>query len=776
MSKKKASRKAKQSARQNRRSDKFPEVPWVDRRAMEGVMRQLAPATTSTSSPVDAAQQTMYEAFDEPNTHRRMALARKALEVSPDCADAYVLLAEHTRSLPEKLELYEHGVAAGERALGEEDFREYEGHFWGFLETRPYMRAREGLADCLWESGRREEAAEHFREMLRLNPNDNQGVRYRLASMLLDLERYEELSQLLEKYEEDGSPEWAYTRASLAFRQEGDSRRSRQLLLDAEETNAHVPLYLTGEKPMPRRAPDYITMGGEDEAASYAAQFLPAWKDMPGAIAWLRKTLRISVAAGPDRKRDAWSKIRLALTRLPQHEDEVWEVDLRDIASPTDKTREAIAQWALVIASTSGEQMPIFEFFADHPKDSEIWSLLLDALRQPQDGEPHRPAEIRLARKTWFRSWKSKLQQIGVECSLNDSLEQVDRVLAEEAPHLEKAQRMASGISPAEYDWSKIATLPQHADEIWQAEMRKLPTWLQVGGETTRPWAFLVADTTSDAILATGISAYVPHDDWLLQGVWQAICRPAVGEPHLPGLIEVTSDDQRQLLAAHLESAGSECVTNKNLDHTRRLIRDLADHLDKDQRRGALIHSPGVTPTQLGSFFAAAADFYRRRPWRQIPGDTVIRVACEKFDSGPWYAVVMGQSGMQLGLALYEDLTALRNILSGEFSDEETARMSSAFSITYGEAFEVAPEDLDAAEEHGWPIAGPEAYPCVLRVNPGLAVRTPLKWELELLEACLRAIPDFLTKRMAIAEFPVSLATGTLALQLARLDDNNLTP
>jgi hypothetical protein len=212
-----------------------------------------------------------------------------------------------------------------------------------------------------------------------------------------------------------------------------------------------------------------------------------------------------------------------------------------------------------------------------------------------------------------------------------------------------------------------------------------------------------------------------------------------------------------------------ECVTNKNLDHTRRLIRDLADHLERDERRAALSESPGVTPAQLGSFFAAAADFYRRRPWRQIPGDTVIRVACEKFDSGPWYAVVMGQSGMQLGLALYEDLDVLRAILSGEFSDEQTARMSSAFSITYGEAFEVAPEDLDAAEEHGWSVAGPEAYPCVLRVNPGLAVRTPLKWELELLEACLRAIPEFLSQQPASRQFSMSMPSGTLSLQLERL-------
>ena len=133
------------------------------------------------------------------------------------------MLAEYAETLPDALELYEQGVAAGERALGPEEFEEYEGHFWGFLETRPYMRARAGLADSLWAAGRHREAAEHCREMLRLNPNDNQGIRYRLASMLLDLERHDELNELLKSYEEDGAAEWAYTRALLAFRREGDS-------------------------------------------------------------------------------------------------------------------------------------------------------------------------------------------------------------------------------------------------------------------------------------------------------------------------------------------------------------------------------------------------------------------------------------------------------------------------------------------------------------------------------------------------------------------------
>ena len=131
----------------------------------------------------------MYRAFEESNEKRRVRLAEQALEICPDCADAYVLLAENATSRKEALRLYQQGVAAGERALGTKAFQQDVGRFWGILETRPYMRRRLGLAHVLWSAGHRDEAVQHLQEMLRLNPGDNQGVRYTLAGFLLFLDR-----------------------------------------------------------------------------------------------------------------------------------------------------------------------------------------------------------------------------------------------------------------------------------------------------------------------------------------------------------------------------------------------------------------------------------------------------------------------------------------------------------------------------------------------------------------------------------------------------------
>jgi hypothetical protein len=112
-----------------------------DRRVMEGAMRGLLGGLVGSleETLLSKAQDLMYKAFESHDPMEQVELAKKALELSPDCADAYVLLAEQTQSRKEALELFEKGVAAGERALGPETFREDLGHFWGLIETRPYM-------------------------------------------------------------------------------------------------------------------------------------------------------------------------------------------------------------------------------------------------------------------------------------------------------------------------------------------------------------------------------------------------------------------------------------------------------------------------------------------------------------------------------------------------------------------------------------------------------------------------------------------------------------
>src|SRR5690606_19481803 len=101
----------------------------------------------------------------------RIKRARLALAISEDCADAWVLLAEEASTPDAAIMRYERAVRAGAAAIGDR-FAALHGEFWGHLETRPYMRARLGLANVLRDLGRRDEALAHYRALLELNPGD----------------------------------------------------------------------------------------------------------------------------------------------------------------------------------------------------------------------------------------------------------------------------------------------------------------------------------------------------------------------------------------------------------------------------------------------------------------------------------------------------------------------------------------------------------------------------------------------------------------------------
>lgn len=247
------------------------------------------------STPLEHAQQLVYDAWDARGP-RRTELAREALAISPDCCDAYMVLADEASSPVEVKELLEQAVAAGERALGPEFFEEYVGHFWGMVESRPYMRARKNLALALWNLEERDRAVEHFEDMLRLNPFDNQGIRYDLARCLLEAGDDAKLGALLARFDDDESTNWLFTRALWTFRVHGDTAAATLAIADALESNAAVPPFLFGLWQLPPEPPKSYSPGDENEAALYVGYCGEYWHETPGAMEWFAAYLELVIS------------------------------------------------------------------------------------------------------------------------------------------------------------------------------------------------------------------------------------------------------------------------------------------------------------------------------------------------------------------------------------------------------------------------------------------------------------------------------------------------
>lgn len=254
-------------------------------RAMAQLSRQI---NNRPRTQLDEAQELIYDAWDAPTSEEAVALANKALTLTRDCADAYVILAEESaESVTEAIDLFAEGVRAGERALGRKFFKEHEGEFWLILDSRPYMRARFGLAQALWDALLRYEAIDHYDELIRLNPTDSQGVRYSLLPALIEIGDEDAAESLYLAYPDDNSAFWLYSRALLDFRMDGESVTSNDSLRKAVDHNEYVPTcILLG--PVPANVlPESYSHGDENEAILYASGSYGIWRYTPGAFEWM---------------------------------------------------------------------------------------------------------------------------------------------------------------------------------------------------------------------------------------------------------------------------------------------------------------------------------------------------------------------------------------------------------------------------------------------------------------------------------------------------------
>ena len=149
------------------------------------------------------------------------------------------------------------------------------------------MRARCALAQTLEELGRRDEALNHYRDLLRLNPNDNQGVRDLMLPLLVVGGRDDEALALLGRYPDDPSAVWRYGRALVTYRREGEGATTATRLREALRANRRVAKSLHGAAPLPARDPEAYAFGGEEEAIIAGRILAEAWQATPGAAEWL---------------------------------------------------------------------------------------------------------------------------------------------------------------------------------------------------------------------------------------------------------------------------------------------------------------------------------------------------------------------------------------------------------------------------------------------------------------------------------------------------------
>mgnify|MGYP003116707857 CR=1 FL=1 len=230
----------------------------------------------------------VFEAYEHP-VSKGKKLVKQALAIDPNNVEAYNYLAGIEKDIDGAIKMFEKAIKVGEKALGKKFFKEEKGYFWGIMQTRPFMRAKAGLADCLYAKNEVDKAIGIYEEMMELNPNDNQGIRYLLSTLLLTKSDLTKFETFIENREDEDCAVWNYNMALYQFKKSGQSASSEEKLLKAYSSNKYVLDYMLGVKEMPKELPRYIGIGDDSEAVSYVDGSWGVWRKTAGALDWLYK-------------------------------------------------------------------------------------------------------------------------------------------------------------------------------------------------------------------------------------------------------------------------------------------------------------------------------------------------------------------------------------------------------------------------------------------------------------------------------------------------------
>jgi hypothetical protein len=214
--------------------------------------------------------------------------------------------------------------------------------------------------------------------------------------------------------------------------------------------------------------------------------------------------------------------------------------------------------------------------------------------------------------------------------------------------------------------------------------------------------------------------------------------------PCRPARVVVEGAALADALAPKLRQVGVACEGMERIDGIDEFLRGMGSHFNPEDV-GGLAKVPGMSVFNQQEFYAAAADFYTRAPWKWMVNLHVIEFHYSA-DPKPGLVTIMGNGRQEFGLATYAGIGDFEQMLAASKSrtpdrDYRKRHMSSVtFTTPYeGHSF----EDLDDVTRFNLPIANPNAYPLLLKIVPPGARVAPDFEEIMRYAALMRVLPDF---------------------------------
>ena len=159
-----------------------------------------------------------------------------------------------------------------------------------------------------------------------------------------------------------------------------------------------------------------------------------------------------------------------------------------------------------------------------------------------------------------------------------------------------------------------------------------------------------------------------------------------------------------------------------------------------------------IVPDAMASFFRAAAALFRTKPWKLVPGDTVLSVSVEARGLSQAALSVIGQLGQSHGFLLFSSMADFDAYLDAAESVQhgENPTMPEYLVLNFERGADLDPGIRKEISLHKWEVASPQAYPWVACIDKTMVARPPTAKEFALMEAVTLALAALASEKKAV--------------------------
>jgi len=240
----------------------------------------------------------------------------------------------------------------------------------------------------------------------------------------------------------------------------------------------------------------------------------------------------------------------------------------------------------------------------------------------------------------------------------------------------------------------------------------------------------------------------------LSEALAEAMESPLVGPPRRPSRIRVA--DRR--LAAEIEGAarGIEIVVapTPEIDG---VLQGMAESFsDEEGEELSYFEGGRVSPESVEGLFSAAEVLFRGAPWEVASDMQVLRLDIPRFGVEGACISIIGALGESVALLIFPSFVAYERFLEAAEAFDASRGLidmgTSILSLNFERGADLPAGMRREVARHGWPVAGPDAYPWVQNRDRDGVLGPLTERDVRIVSACANALADFFGKHRRLFE------------------------